>query len=95
LGVGIDPAALLLAGLDPLQGVSKAGPSLKSARLSDASPSGRITPGDRGGRLDLLGYAATLGVAGCTRQVILDLRGLQRQAEAAERARSAWDSLGL
>jgi sugar phosphate isomerase/epimerase len=88
--IGIDPAAMLLAGQDPAAAAARAGRALASARLSDASPTGRVPALSPGGRLDLTVYLASLAVAGYTRAVVLDLRGLADQGAAAESARRAW-----
>jgi len=90
IGVGLDPAAILLGGQDPAALAARAGPALRSARLSDATMTGRAAPGLSSGRLDMLAYAAALAVAGYTRGVVLDLRGLADQAQAAAAARDRW-----
>lgn len=72
--VGVDPAAVLAAGGEPASVVmelSKAG-RLGSARLSDFDGVERVVVGR--GRLDVVGYAASCGVAG-VRGVVVDLRG--------------------
>lgn len=83
LGVGIDPAAVLLAGSDPAVGVLHAGERLVSARLSDATTAGRIAPGESGSRLDLLAYVVALRTIGHHGHAIIDLRGVAQQARAA------------
>jgi sugar phosphate isomerase/epimerase len=93
LGQGIDPAAHLLAGKDPLAAITRSGALLHSARLSDSSVVTRTEIAAPGSRLDLLSYAATLGVAGYTRDLVVDLRGLRDQAGAAQRAHSHWAAL--
>jgi sugar phosphate isomerase/epimerase len=90
IGIGIDPAALLLAGLDPSQQAARAGVALVSARLSDATLTGRTAPTVSSGRLDLIAYLASLGICGYTRPLILDLRGLTDQALAARAALANW-----
>jgi sugar phosphate isomerase/epimerase len=77
---GVDPAMQLLAGQDPALVAARAGAALASARLSDASLTGRVQPGSSGGRLDLVAYIASLSVAGYGRPIILDPRGLSAQA---------------
>jgi sugar phosphate isomerase/epimerase len=83
LGVGIDPAALLLAGRDPAAAASRAGRALVSARLSDATTVGRVAPGNAGGRLDQLAYFVALSTAGYAQPVVVDLRGVAEQDFAA------------
>ena len=90
LDLGIDPAAILLAGLDPAVAAARAGPRLASARWSDASLTGRIAPGSESGRLDLTAYLVSLTVAGYSRAVILDLRGIHDQASAAPDCLARW-----
>lgn len=82
IGVGVDPAAVLMAGADPAAVVSRAGAALVSARLSDASTVGRVGPGAREGRLDELSYVVALGTAGYERSLVLDLRGVGDQEGA-------------
>jgi sugar phosphate isomerase/epimerase len=88
LGIGIDPAALLLAGQDPAVAAAKAGAALVSARLSDASLVGRAPAGT--GRLDETAYLASLSVAGYGRPLVLDLRGVANQDAAARSALARW-----
>jgi sugar phosphate isomerase/epimerase len=88
MGAGLDPAAILLAGQDPGAAAARAGASLVSARLSDASLTGRVAPG--AGRLDEITYLASLSVAGYQRPLVLDLRGVPNQAAAASAVVSRW-----
>jgi sugar phosphate isomerase/epimerase len=90
LRIGIDPAALLLAGVDVISTTSKAGSNLASARLSDASLAGRTAPLSPAGRLDAPAYAAALSVVAYSRPVVLDLRGVAEQPAAAARALERW-----
>ncbi len=84
LGVGIDPAALILRGLDPAQAVAKAGTHLFAARLTDAAHGSRIAPDSSGSQLDRIAYAATLDVVGYIRPLIVDLRNIPNPASAAK-----------
>lgn len=90
VAVGIDPAVAILAGQDAGMLAARAGAHLASARLSDASMASRIVPGSSGGRLDVLAYTASLAVAGYTRPIVLDLRGLERQDAAARQVLAEW-----
>lgn len=90
MGVGVDPAAILLAGQDPATTAARAGPALAAARLSDATMIGRTAPLLAPGRLDLTAYLASVAVAGYTRPLILDLRGLPEQAAVARAVRQRW-----
>jgi sugar phosphate isomerase/epimerase len=88
IGPGLDPAALILAGRDPAAAAARAGAALVSARLSDASMTGRTVPGQ--GRLDMAAYLASLSVAGYARPLVLDLRGLPNQDAAARTVVQSW-----
>lgn len=92
IGVGVDPAAVLMSGGDPAALVSRAGAALASARLSDASTFGRVTPGAREGRLDELSYVVALGTAGYERAVVLDLRGVPEQEGAVREVVAGWEA---
>lgn len=89
LSLGLDPAAILLAGADPIQAAARHSATCACARVSDLAPTGRVAPGDRAGRLDLDAWLVTLDVAGYSGYATLDLRGVPDQpkaaAEAAER----------
>lgn len=92
---GLDPAGVFMAGGDAVVAAAAMGASLASARLSDVSSAGRrgagpAVPGGGGGRLDVAAYAVTLTVAGYAGPVVLDLRQVPDQAEAATRAVAAW-----
>lgn len=85
IGFGIDPAAVLLAGEDPAKAVSRMATQLGmppiAARLSDVSAVGRCVPGR--GRLKVDEYEVALAVAKFEGWLVVDLRGLATQAEAA------------
>lgn len=87
IGVGIDPAALLIAGAEPSREVSRLGERVAAVRLSDISASGRVEPGT--GRLDLLTYGVSVITAGYPGRVVVDLRGIKDQEGAARRVASA------
>lgn len=99
IGVGLDPAAPIVAGEDPAIVAASLGQRLVSARVSDAGSAGgpdgagRTRPGGPGGRLDLLAYAGTLGAIGYAAPAVLDLRGLGDQADAARAVPERWASL--
>jgi sugar phosphate isomerase/epimerase len=86
LSAGVDPAAALLAGLDPSRVALSLADRLVSARLSDASTIGRVAPDAPEARLDLLAYRVALRAIGFDGPLVIDLRGLASQARAA----SAW-----
>ncbi len=76
LGVGVDPAAVMIAEEDPAALTARIGNRLASPRLNDLdSAGGRVTPGH--GRLDIEAYLAAASVAGWNGPLVLDLRGVQ------------------
>lgn len=88
LGCGVDPAVVLDAGEDPATVAARLGARLVSARLSDLARgmglSGRLAPGSGRGRLDLDGYVITLATISYPGAMVVDLRGVQEQAAAAQ-----------
>lgn len=92
LRVGIDPAAVLLAGDNPAKAVARLGDRLALARLSDASDVGRVEPGRAQGRLNDLAYTVALSTAKYTLPVVLDTRALSDPAAAAPRVLQWWSA---
>lgn len=86
----LDPAAAILAGLDPVAEAGRLGATLAGARLSDLSPAGRVEPGSAGGRLDVAAYGAALAAGGYDGFVTLDLRRLREPTAAVERVHDRW-----
>lgn len=88
LGVGVDPAACLLAGESPGKRAVAGGASAV-LRLSDLNATGRCAVGSEGARLDLTGYAgACLTVGG--RWITLDTRGVGDAESAVGKGADAW-----
>ncbi len=83
LPVGIDPASLLMSGHDPATTVARLASPPAAARLSDASALGRCVPGAGSLRID--DYEVALSVARYAGWLVIDLRGIPNQAEAAAR----------
>lgn len=83
IGAGIDPAACFMSGLNPAKVVLAMEEPPVSARLSDFSSVGRVAPGE--GQLDQLEYEVALHTAKYQGPLVLDLRGLARQRDAAAR----------
>ena len=81
IGIGIDPAAILMGGGDPAKDVLRLAAPPASARLSDVSAAGRTTLG--AGRLDLLAYEVALVTRGYTAAAVVDLRNVQDPEAAA------------
>ncbi len=88
--IALDPAAVLMGGLDPIALATRAGKLLSHPRLCDVSTAGRIAPGSPDGRLDLMAYAIALSVAQYTGPLVLDLRTVHDQESAATTAAAAW-----
>lgn len=93
LGVGVDPAALLMRTIDPAREVSRLGDRLVNARLSDTDGLGRAVPGS--GRLDVLAYAAALATGDHQGETTLDLRGVRDPASAVPLAVERWTATGM
>lgn len=92
---GVDPASLLLKGVDPAQAASALGARLASARLSDANDAGRVAPrtglaGQVAARLDVEAYFVALLTAGYARPVVVDLRAVPEQRAAASAIAEYW-----
>ncbi len=83
-GIGLDPAAVFLAGGDPAKEASRLGREVVAARLSDIGPVGRVPPG--AGRLDRMSYEVSLATAGYDGPLTVDLRGVAEQARVAAEA---------
>lgn len=90
LGVGIDPASVLLAGDNPAKCAARLGERLACARLSDASEVARVEPGRGQGRLNDLAYVVALHTAKHAGPVVLDLRGVPDPTAAAPRVLAWW-----
>lgn len=88
LGVGLDPASELLAQRDPLIRASSSNWVLSDARLTDATPRGRMVVGH--GKLDVRAYHAVLRTTTTLRHVVIDTRDLTQPADAAKQAGAAW-----
>lgn len=93
LGVGIDPAGVMLAGAlggagavswsaDPAAAVTHLGDAVAVARLSDLGSGGRAPLGT--GRLDQMAYAAALSAISYQGPLVIDLRGVLDPAFAAQ-----------
>lgn len=76
VGVGIDPAALIAAGIEPAMHAAARGRHIAAARIVDLLASGmRGPPGEpSGARLDLAAFAASLALGGASPQCCADAR---------------------
>lgn len=86
LGVGIDPATLLLAGDDPVEQLLLHHRRLACVRLSDADQAGRVAPGV--GRLDVQAYTAAAEAGGFAQWILIDARGVADPLAAAIAAKN-------
>ncbi|MEZ6232590.1 MAG: TIM barrel protein [Phycisphaerales bacterium] len=93
IGIGLDPAAVVLAGESVAKATARVADRLLTARLCDLSSAGRVLPGD--GRLDVAAYRACLSLAPAGTPVVIDVRGLEDQDAAARRMLRAWEAAGL
>ena len=89
IGLGIDPAMVLMTGNSPGKAVTHAGERLASVRLDDMNAMGRCVVGTQGGKLDIKGYAGALIVAG-QEWITLDVREIPEPSVAYQQARQAW-----
>lgn len=81
IGVGIDPAAVILSGDDPVRAVASLTTAPASCRLCDLGQQGRVAVG--AGRLDVIAFEASARTAGYDAPFIADVRGLRDQIGAA------------
>ncbi len=83
--IGIDPAAIIFAGADPVIEAARLKEPPATARLTDLSPAGRVEPGSGLGRLDRAAYEAALHARGYRACLVADLRGLPDVPGSARR----------
>ena len=89
--IGIDPAAIIVAGQDPAAALMTRGEQVAAARLSDIDAGGRVEPG--AGRLDSLAYVVGVSMRTDLWPAIVDLRGVREQDAAARRILERWASV--
>jgi sugar phosphate isomerase/epimerase len=87
--MGVDPAACLLAGADPIARTMSLAGRLGGARLGDAGSAGRCPLGT--GRLRVQEYRIALAASGA-QGLVLDLRGLQDADDGRTRGMECWMS---
>lgn len=97
---GLDPAAILMAGGDPIAQAAKLARSLAGARLCDVSAVGRravtaatntpLSAALGSGRLDVRAYAATLSACGYRGPVVIDLRQVNDPHRGLKQAVESW-----
>lgn len=92
VGCGIDPAAWLSLGKDPVAAVHGAAGRLSSARLVDLLRSGMRGPiGNSGdGRLDVAAYKIALAVCGYQKPMVIDARQWSEPWHGVEQTMNAW-----
>lgn len=103
IGIGLDPAMLLMAGEDPVKWASRlAGdkqaqreslPRLVTARATSASTVSRVSLGARDSKLEILSYGVSLLTGGYDQAVVVDVRGVADPERAAEEAVEVWGGL--
>lgn len=81
IGIGLDPAAIILNRGDVLGEVAKLASTPIAARLSDFAASSRVPPGE--GSLEIESYDALLHTRGFGGPRVVDLRGLREQDATA------------
>jgi sugar phosphate isomerase/epimerase len=92
IGPGIDPAAMLAAGEDVFDVLTRMPHAPVQARLSDTQAGARVPAGSANGKLDLVEYASALGVRSYASPVVIDLRGLRVPMLEAPKVVRAWES---
>jgi len=98
VGIGLDPAALLIREADPSALAQKLADALRVARLSDASKG----QGDGGrqvvgvGSLAVMPYRVSVDLApNRVGPVVLDVRGLTSPLDAMRAGKAAWDKAAV
>lgn len=92
VGLGLDPATLILRGGDPVAAAQQHGKRLASCRLSDADRDLGQRCAVGAGDLDLTSYRVSVDLASSrVGPVVLDLRGLNEPMAATRRAMASWD----
>lgn len=98
VGLGLDPAALLIRDRDPSAVAQTHSSALRVARLSDASrgqaDGGRQVVGS--GSLDVMAYRISADLApNRVGPVVLDLRGLTSPIDAIQPTKAVWDNAAV
>ena len=95
LGAGLDPAAELALGRNPVDQANRWGVRLRGARLSDGPSGTGLGPSRRvvgRGALDVVSYRVALDLCGSLAgPVALDLQGLEDPLGAAQAAAQVWE----
>ncbi len=86
--LAFDPATVIAKGDDPIDALMVAGDAVRSYRLSDWRPEGRVYPG--AGNLDLDAYRAIAQTRGDSGTFILDPAGLADQGATIAQFVSRW-----
>ena len=89
IGIGIDPAMILMTGTSPGKAVTRAREHLASVRLNDMNAMGRCAVGAPGSKLDVKGYAGALIVADQD-WITLDVREMPDPSVAYQQASHVW-----
>jgi sugar phosphate isomerase/epimerase len=96
LGIGIDPAAWLSQGEDPVSAVHANATKLVSARLCDLLRSGMRGPigTPQESRLDVLAYKIALSIAEFKHAIVVDARQWIDPWQGLQQTRAAWNAVG-
>ncbi len=94
LGIGLDPAALLVQGLKPDELVHRHAARLAVGRLADVTEAaGGLRCALGQGELDVLRFRIAMDLAKARHgPVVLDLRGLENPLQAMSMGKSVWES---
>ncbi len=91
---GVDAAACLAAGVDPVSALLAAGDRLGAVRLADLTDDGRRVPlGHAEGRLELPGLAAAIAGGGLDVPLVLDVRQCGEPWAALRAGAERWAEL--
>jgi len=94
VGLGLDPVALLAAGIDPAAVALERGPEIVATRLGDLDAAGVRVPPGAGGRLDVVRYRVSLEIAGFDGFAIIDPRQWSDPRGGVAAAAEVWREAG-
>jgi sugar phosphate isomerase/epimerase len=94
IGVGLDTAAWLADGRDPLEGIVSLGEHLAGIRLVDIDETGTRVPVASGGRADIEALRVAIQTGATTRALVADARGWADPAGGLQQTLTAWGTCG-
>ena len=95
LGVGLDTAAWLADGRDPVEGVVSLGPALSGVRLVDLDETGTRSSVAPGGRVDVQALRIALETGATSGVVVADARGWAQPVQGLQETLAAWQMSGM